>query len=69
MSRIDDRYATDEKYTTLRGILSFGPETAPLEMRSLNALMGPNGSGKSNLVDAIGLLRSSPTKLTAPMQG
>ncbi len=54
---------------TLRGILSFGPDTPPLEMKSLNVLIGPNGSGKSNLVEAIGLLRSSATKLTAPMRG
>ncbi len=54
---------------TLRGILSFGPDTPPLEMKPLNVLIGPNGSGKSNLVEAIGLLRSSATKLTAPMRG
>ncbi|HVX64839.1 MAG TPA: AAA family ATPase [Pirellulales bacterium] len=38
-------------------------------MRPLNLLIGPNGSGKSNLVEAIGLLRSAPSKLTAPMRG
>ncbi|MEX0728263.1 MAG: AAA family ATPase [Planctomycetaceae bacterium] len=54
---------------TLRGILSFGPDSPPLEMRPLNLLIGPNGSGKSNLIEAIGLLRSTPTKLTAPMLG
>ncbi|MFN0055416.1 MAG: AAA family ATPase [Planctomycetales bacterium] len=54
---------------TLRGILSFGPDAPPLEMRRLNLLIGPNGSGKSNLIEAIGLLRSTPTKLTAPMRG
>jgi predicted ATPase len=54
---------------TLRGILSFGPDTPPLAMRPLNVLIGPNGSGKSNLIEAIGLLRSSPTKLTAPVRG
>jgi predicted ATPase len=54
---------------TLHGILSFGPNSPPLEMQPLNVLIGPNGSGKSNLVEAIGLLRSSATKLTAPMRG
>ncbi len=54
---------------TLRGILSFGPETPPIEMKPLNVLIGPNGSGKSNLVESIGLLRSSASKLTAPMRG
>ena len=54
---------------TLQGLLSFGPTSAPLEMRPLNVLVGPNGSGKSNLVEAIGLLRSAATKLTAPLRG
>ncbi len=53
----------------LSGILSFGPDTPPLAMRPLNVLIGPNGSGKSNLVEAIGLLRSAPTKLGTPMRG
>lgn len=54
---------------TLRGVLSFAPNTPPLEMRSLNLLIGPNGSGKSNLVESIALLRSSPGRLTSPMRG
>ena len=54
---------------TLRGLLSFGPDTPPLTMQSLNVLIGPNGSGKSNLVESIGLLRSAATKLAAPMRG
>jgi predicted ATPase len=54
---------------TLRGILSFGPDTPPLPMQPLNVLVGPNGSGKSNLISAIDLMRSSPSKLTAPMRG
>jgi predicted ATPase len=48
---------------TLNNILSFGPETPPLELRALNVLIGPNGSGKSNLLDCIGLLQSAPDKL------
>jgi predicted ATPase len=44
---------------TLRNILSFGPDTPPLELRALNVLIGPNGSGKSNLIEAISLLRSA----------
>lgn len=54
---------------TLRGLLSFGPDTAPLAMRPLNVLIGPNGSGKSNLLEAIGLLRSTPTKMAAALRG
>lgn len=54
---------------TLRGILSFGPETLPLTLRSLNVFIGPNGSGKSNLIEAIDLLRSSATGLASPTRG
>lgn len=54
---------------TLRGILSFAVDTPPLELRSLNLLIGPNGSGKSNLLEAIGLLRSSASDLTVPLRG
>lgn len=54
---------------TLRGLLSFGPESEPLQLQPLNLLIGPNGSGKSNLIEAIGLLRSSASKLTGPLRG
>lgn len=53
----------------LGSLLSFGPETPPLKMESLNVLVGPNGSGKSNFIEALGLLRSAATKLAAPMRG
>ena len=49
---------------TLRRLLSFGPETAPLELRGLNVLIGPNGSGKSNLLEAIALLRAAPNRVS-----
>ena len=52
----------------LAGLLSFGPDTPPLAMERLNILVGPNGSGKSNFIEAIGLLRSSATKLAAPIR-
>lgn len=45
---------------TPRGLLSFGPDTPPLELRPLNVLIGPNGSGKSNLIDVIDLVKSLP---------
>lgn len=48
---------------TLRNLLSFGPETPPLRLGRLNVLIGANGSGKSNLLEAIGLLRSTPVDL------
>ena len=53
---------------TLRNLLSFGPDTPPLQLRDLNVLIGPNGSGKSNLIEALGLLRAAPTHLAAPVR-
>jgi predicted ATPase len=49
-------------------LLSFGPDSGPLELRPLNVLIGPNGSGKSNLIEAISLLRAAPTHLAAPVR-
>lgn len=46
---------------TLRNLLSFGPDTEPLELRALNVLIGPNGSGKSNLLAGLSLLPALPT--------
>ncbi len=46
---------------TPRNVLSFGPETPPFELGSLNVLIGPNGSGKSNLLEVVSLLRSTPS--------
>lgn len=48
---------------TLQNILSFGPDTEPLELGPLNVLIGPNGSGKSNLVQTFSLLQSVPNDL------
>lgn len=52
----------------LKNLLSFGPDTEALELRSLNVLIGPNGSGKSNLIEAIGLLKATPRDLTIPIR-
>ncbi|MCS6909023.1 MAG: AAA family ATPase [Anaerolineales bacterium] len=46
----------------MRRLLSFGPDTAPLELQGLNVLIGPNGSGKSNLLEAIALLQATPNR-------
>ncbi len=43
----------------LNNLLSFGPETTPLDLLPLNILVGPNGSGKSNFLDAVGLLAAA----------
>jgi predicted ATPase len=51
-----------------RNILSFGPETAELELQSLNVLIGPNGSGKSNLIEAVAVLQAAPGNLLDPIQ-
>ncbi len=45
----------------MHGLLSFPPDMEPIELRSLNVLIGPNGSGKSNVIEALELLRSTPT--------
>jgi predicted ATPase len=52
----------------LRNLLSFGPDTPELELKSLNVLIGPNGSGKSNLIDAISLLQAAPRDLWEPVR-
>jgi predicted ATPase len=49
-------------------LLSFGDDTEPIELRSLNVLIGPNGSGKSNLIETVDLLRSAPGDLSAPVR-
>jgi predicted ATPase len=43
-------------------LLSFGPNTEEIELRSLNILIGPNGSGKSNLLEILRLLSGLPDK-------
>lgn len=48
----------------LRRLLSFGPESPPIEFGPLNLIIGPNGSGKSNVLDAIALLQGMPRDLT-----
>lgn len=52
----------------LRNLLSFGPDTEPLELKPLNVLIGPNGSGKSNLLEAISILQAAPKDLSAPIK-
>lgn len=52
----------------LNRVLSFGPETEPVELRPLNLLIGPNGSGKSNFIEAIGLLSAAPGELVRPIR-
>ena len=52
----------------LSGLLSFAPDSAPLDLLDLNVLIGPNGSGKSNLIEAIELLAATPRDLAATIR-
>lgn len=49
----------------IQNLLSFGNESPTVELSDLNVLIGPNGSGKSNLIEIIGLLRSTPKDFAA----
>lgn len=49
---------------TPRNFLSFGPNTEPIKLQSLNVLIGTNGCGKSNLIEAIALLRATAFQST-----
>ncbi|MCL2714314.1 MAG: AAA family ATPase [Alphaproteobacteria bacterium] len=49
------------KSLKLTNFLSFGESTPTLELHPLNVVIGPNGSGKSNLIEAIDLIRSTPS--------
>ena len=52
----------------LRGLLSFPPDMQPFDLQSLNVLIGPNGSGKTNLIEALELLRATPTDFAAAVR-
>ncbi|MFZ0477575.1 MAG: AAA family ATPase [Terriglobales bacterium] len=49
----------------IQNLLSFGEDSPRIELGDLNVLIGPNGSGKSNLIETIGLLRSTPKDFAA----
>src|SRR5580698_10292767 len=53
------------KSLQIRNLLSFGDDSPQIELGDLNVLIGPNGSGKSNLIEIIGLLRSTPKDFAA----
>ncbi|NEQ68649.1 MAG: AAA family ATPase [Symploca sp. SIO2D2] len=52
----------------LQNFLSYGGEGEEIELQPLNVLIGPNASGKSNFIEAMGLLKATPTNLTAPIR-
>lgn len=49
------------KSLKLKNFLSFGESAQTLALCPLNVVIGPNGSGKSNLIEAIDLIRSTPS--------
>ncbi|MBD2345822.1 AAA family ATPase [Anabaena subtropica] len=51
-----------------RNFLSYGSEGEEIELQPLNVLIGPNTSGKSNLIEAIGILKATPTDLLVPFR-
>src|SRR5271165_1201116 len=53
------------KSLQIRNLLSFGNDSPRIELGDLNILIGPNGSGKSNLIEIIGLLRSTSKDFAA----
>jgi predicted ATPase len=53
------------KSLQIRNLLSFGNDCPRIELGDLNILIGPNGSGKSNLIEILGLLRSTQRDLAA----
>lgn len=52
----------------MQGLLSFPLDMPPFELQDLNVLIGPNGSGKSNIIEAIELLRATPTDFAAAIR-
>jgi predicted ATPase len=52
----------------VNNFLSYSEEAEEIPLGALNVLIGPNASGKSNLIEAIGLLRSTSRDLTAPIR-
>ena len=49
----------------LQNFLSYGSEGEEIELQPLNVIIGANASGKSNLIEAIEILKATPTDLTS----
>ena len=56
------------KSIRLRNFLSYGPSAPAIDLLPLNVLIGPNSSGKSNLLEAIDVLRATPSDVTQPIR-
>src|SRR5438309_10752454 len=53
---------------SLKNILSYGSTAEEIALECLNVLIGRNASGKSNLIEAVGVLRSTPKDLSIPIR-
>ncbi|GAA6619695.1 AAA family ATPase [Scytonema sp. NUACC26] len=51
----------------LENLLSYG-KAEEIELQPLNVLIGSNASGKSNLIEALNILRATPTDLLVPFR-
>src|SRR5258706_983898 len=56
------------KSIRLRNFLSYGATGEPIELSPLNVIIGANCSGKSNLLEAIDVLRATPSDVTQPIR-
>ena len=56
------------KSIRLRNFLSYGPSAPAIDLLPLNVLIGPNSSGKSNLLEAVDILRATPSDVTQPIR-
>jgi predicted ATPase len=56
------------KSIRLRNFLSYGPSAPAVDLLPLNVLIGPNSSGKSNLLEAVDILRATPSDVTQPIR-
>lgn len=52
----------------LQNFLSYGSEGEKIELQPLNVLIGTNASGKSNFIEAMGVLKATPTDLPGPIR-
>ncbi len=49
----------------MQNFLSYGSEGETIELQPLNVIIGANASGKSNLIEAVSILKATPTDLPA----
>ena len=56
------------KSIQINNLLSFGPDSPPIELGPLNVIIGTNGSGKSNLFDVLALLQDAHNDFIGPFR-